>query len=56
MRGGESDVVAEGTASTMHERMPNGRLTTVPGAGHLVPGDNPAGFEQAVMEFLGELG
>ena len=56
VRGGESDVVAEGTASTMHERMPNGSLATVPGAGHLVPGDNPAGFEQAVMAFLGELG
>ena len=56
MRGGESDVVAQGTASSMHERIPNGRLATVPGAGHLVPGDNPAGFERAVMQFLTDLG
>ena len=56
VRGGESDVVAQGTAGSMHERIPNGRLATVPGAGHLVPGDSPAGFERAVMEFLAELG
>ncbi len=56
VRGGESDVLAMDTASSMHERIPNGRLTTVEKAGHLVPGDNPSGFEKAVMEFLGELG
>ena len=56
VRGGESDVLAMDTASSMHERIPNGRLTTVEKAGHLVPGDNPSGFEKAVLEFLGKLG
>ena len=52
VRGAESDIIAMETAGAMHERIPNGRLATVPGAGHLVMGDNPAGFEQAVTGFL----
>ncbi len=55
VRGGESDVLASDTAGAMHERIPNARLTTVEKAGHLVPGDNPAGFQKAVIEFLAEL-
>ena len=56
VRGEKSDIIALGTAEKMQSRMPNGTLTTVPGAGHLVMGDNPAGFESAVTEFLGGLG
>lgn len=52
VRGGESDVVALDTAEEMFRRIPNGRLTTVEGAGHLVMGDRPAGFQKAVTEFL----
>jgi len=55
VRGGQSDVVAQDTAAEMVRRMPNGRLATVDGAGHLVMGDNPAGFERAVTAFLAEL-
>ena len=52
VRGAESDIMAMETAGAMPERIPNGRLATVSGAGHLVMGDNPAGFEQAVTGFL----
>ena len=52
VRGAESDIMAMETAGAMHERIPNGRLATVAKAGHLVMGDNPAGFEQAVTDFL----
>ena len=56
VRGGASDVVALKTAENMQRRIPNGRLATVEGADHLVMGDNPAGFEKAVTEFLRDLG
>jgi len=49
---GQSDIIAADTAANMHKRIPNGQLATVPKAGHLVMGDNPAGFEEAVTEFL----
>jgi pimeloyl-ACP methyl ester carboxylesterase len=52
VRGAESDIMAMETAGAMHERIPDGRLATVSGAGHLVMGDNPSGFEQAVTGFL----
>ena len=55
VRGAESDVVALETAEAMHRRIPNSRLATVGKAGHLVMGDNPAGFEKAVREFLAGL-
>ena len=52
VRGGQSDVVTQNTATEMVRRIPNGSLATVDGAGHLVMGDNPAGFERAVSAFL----
>ena len=55
VRGDQSDILALETAEGMHKRIPNGRLATVEGAGHLVMGDRPAGFERAIMEFLDEL-
>ncbi|RMF93975.1 MAG: alpha/beta hydrolase [Nitrospinota bacterium] len=55
VRGAESDVVALETAERMHQRIPNSTLVTVERAGHLVPGDNPAGFVQAVTAFLATL-
>ncbi|MCI0440578.1 MAG: alpha/beta hydrolase [Chloroflexi bacterium] len=56
VRGAQSDVIAMETAEAMHQRIPNGRLATVERAGHLVMGDNPAGFEKVVTAFLAELG
>ena len=56
VRGAKSDLIASQTAEEMNRRIPNGTLETVEGAGHLVPGDNPAGFERAVAEFLGSVG
>ena len=47
-----SDIIASDTAAMMHERIPNGELATVPNAGHLVMGDNPAGVEVEVTQFL----
>ena len=52
VRGGASDVIAQDTAEGLRSRIPNGRLATVENAGHLVMGDNPAGFERAVTEFF----
>ena len=55
VRGAESDVVALETAETMCHRIPNCRLATVEGAGHLVMGDNPAGFLGAISGFLADV-
>ena len=55
VRGGASDVVALETAEAMRKRTPGSRLATVEGAGHLVMGDNPVGFERAVTDFLNGL-
>lgn len=52
VKGDQSDIMASETAEEMQRRIPNGRLATVSNAGHLVMGDNPAGFEAAVTEFL----
>ena len=56
VRGESSDVIAMDTSQEMHSRIPNATLVTVAGAGHLVMGDNPAGFERAVTGFLDGLG
>jgi pimeloyl-ACP methyl ester carboxylesterase len=55
VRGSQSDVLAPEVALRMHQRLPQSRLVEVPGAGHLVPGDNPTGFEQALGAFLAEV-
>ncbi|MCI0796543.1 MAG: alpha/beta hydrolase [Chloroflexi bacterium] len=52
VRGGASDIIALETAESMHRRIPNATMTTVEGAGHLVMGDNPSGFQKAVLDFL----
>lgn len=56
VRGGESDILAPEAAERMRAAIPNSRITVVPGAGHSVMGDNPAGFAAAVQEFLHTLG
>ncbi len=55
VRGGASDIVATDTADRMHQAIPNSRIATIEGAGHLVMGDSPSGFQAAVTEFLASL-
>ncbi len=55
VRGGASDIIAMDTADKMHAVIPNSQLATIDGAGHLVMGDSPAGFQRAVTEFLAGL-
>ena len=55
VRGGASDIIAMDTAEKMHAVIPNSQLATIDGAGHLVMGDSPAGFQRAVTEFLAGL-
>ena len=55
VRGGASDIVAMDTADRMHKAIPNSRIATIEGAGHLVMGDSPSGFQAAVTEFLASL-
>lgn len=55
VRGAGSTVLSQETAEEMAGRLPNGRLTVVPDSGHLVPGDNPAGFHQAIEAFLADV-
>ena len=55
VRGGASDIIAMDTAEKMRNVIPNSQLATIEGAGHLVMGDSPAGFQRAVTEFLAGL-
>jgi pimeloyl-ACP methyl ester carboxylesterase len=56
VRGAHSSVLSQETAEEMVSRLKDGRLAVVADAGHLAPGDNPAGFHRAVEVFLGEVG
>ena len=55
VRGDKSDIIATNTADEMAARIPNGQVAIVEDAGHLVMGDNPAGFESAVTNFIESL-
>lgn len=55
VRGADSDVVSQETAEAMRGRIGGSRLAVIEGAGHLVPGDSPSGFQGAVSEFLAGL-
>jgi esterase len=52
VRGEESDVLSADTAKRMAEELSHARLIVVPGAGHTVPGDQPAVFQALLREFL----
>jgi len=52
VRGALSDMLSEETAKRMAEELPAARLVVVPGAGHTVPGDQPALFQSLLREFL----
>jgi len=51
-RGADSDVLSAETAKRMLDENPNARLAEVAGAGHTVPGDQPAAFQALLHEFL----
>ncbi|HEY7434058.1 MAG TPA: alpha/beta hydrolase [Methylomirabilota bacterium] len=53
VRGAESDILSPEVAKKMTERLPDGRLVEIPGAGHTVPADRPDDFVGHVRAFLG---
>ena len=52
VRGAQSDILSDVTAKRMVDEQPAARLAVVPGAGHTVPGDQPAPFQALLREFL----
>ena len=52
VRGGDSDVLSPEIAKRMLDENPNARFAEVAGAGHTVPGDQPAVFQALLAEFL----
>lgn len=56
VRGADSDVLGEEDAASFAAALPDGRWTSIPGAGHTVQGDNPRGLAEALRRFLGGLG
>jgi len=52
IRGADSDVLSVDIAKRMLEENANARFEEVPGAGHTVPGDQPAAFQALLREFL----
>ena len=52
VRGALSDILSDETAKRMVDDLPAARLVVVPGAGHTVPGDQPAAFQSLLREFL----
>lgn len=55
VRGAKSDIFADQTMRSMQQVIPDCQTVTVPGAGHLVAGDNPVDFLAAVRNFYAEL-
>ena len=55
VRGAQSDLVAEKITEKMSVNMKKATLVTVENAGHLVPGDNPSGFQIAITNFINKL-
>lgn len=56
LRGAESNVLEAGAAERFAAVLPRGRLVTIPGCGHNVHSGNTAGFLEAAVEFLDQLG
>lgn len=54
-RGGDSDIFADETMRRMQQVIPDCAAVTIPAAGHLVAGDNPAAFLAAVQNFYAGL-
>ena len=56
VRGAQSAILARETAARFLRELPGSAVVEVPGAGHSVMGDNPAGFVSAVRPFLARYG
>ncbi|MGH7303714.1 MAG: alpha/beta fold hydrolase [Candidatus Rokuibacteriota bacterium] len=52
VRGADSDVLSSETAKRMLDENPNAHFAEIPGAGHSVPGDQPAAFRTLLHGFL----
>jgi pimeloyl-ACP methyl ester carboxylesterase len=52
VRGGDSDMFLDTDAQKLVNRLPDGQLVTIPGAGHTVQGDQPRALSRAMLEFL----
>jgi len=52
VRGAESDLPAAEAAKQMAERLPDGRVVEIAGAGHTVPADRPEEFVRQIRAFL----
>ncbi len=52
VRGAGSDVFSEADADDLARSLPDGRVATVPDAGHTVQGDNPRGLLAVLEPFL----
>ena len=55
VRGSRSDLFLEETMNRMQQEIPDCATVTIPGAGHLVQGDNPVDFVAAVLSLLGRV-
>src|SRR5437867_4348187 len=55
VRGAESDVFHDEDAERLANALSDGRWVKVPGAGHTVQGDNPAGLLVALRELLSDV-
>jgi len=53
VRGAESDILSAEVAKKMAERLPDGRVVEIAGAGHTVPADRPDEFVRQIRAFLG---
>ena len=56
LRGANSDVVTPEAAESFARSLPDGRVATVPDAGHTIQGDNARGLVEALRPFLAEVG
>ncbi|MGH7373580.1 MAG: alpha/beta fold hydrolase, partial [Candidatus Rokuibacteriota bacterium] len=52
VRGADSDILSPEVAKKLVERLPDGRLVEIPGAGHTVPADRPDEFVSQLRAFL----
>lgn len=56
LRGQRSDVLSDEGAEAIAAALPDGRLATIGGAGHLAAGDNPATTTELISGFLTDIG
>ena len=55
VRGAESDVVSKDGAAELRRLIPGAKEADVPGAGHMVVGDDNDAFSREVLTFLADL-